>query len=436
MLIPNVHLETPNYTITRLRHDDLNNSEPLPASFDMVEKPDEEEAQKKAEEARQPRQEAAVKGVALGLPAPMPTVVDVPVPVPMLVAEPSLWSKFISFFASPATSKPEVKPEPARVEREKQGGRRDQPRSRRGREEERGPRPAGEGRDRGNGAKQPRQERQDRAERPQPVQAEGAAAGQQNRRRERGESGQRPEREQRPPRDGNRQREPRPAKVPPEVNAPVAETPMALIAEGGERPQERDRPPRRERGERRPRGERAPRSDQAAQGEGDNRRRDQVSADPAETSYGNENAAPTLSGSASYDLAHDAPVRTTPIAAAPEPVAAPIPTRVAEPASEPVAAPIVREPEVDVAIPSAPARTLHAEPAAHAPPPPKPRPQPEPYVIPPESGLVMVETAAQRARSAEAAAAEQSQSAPRRVRPPRPVITEEPLVMVETEHKD
>ena len=36
LLVPNRHLETPNYTIERLRHDDLNQSEPLPASFDLV----------------------------------------------------------------------------------------------------------------------------------------------------------------------------------------------------------------------------------------------------------------------------------------------------------------------------------------------------------------------------------------------------------------
>ena len=37
LLVPNRHLETPNYSIERLRHDDLNQSEPLPLSFDMVE---------------------------------------------------------------------------------------------------------------------------------------------------------------------------------------------------------------------------------------------------------------------------------------------------------------------------------------------------------------------------------------------------------------
>ena len=49
--------------IERLRHDDLNNSEPLPASFDMVEAGREDLAAKKVEDASAPRQEAAVKGV-------------------------------------------------------------------------------------------------------------------------------------------------------------------------------------------------------------------------------------------------------------------------------------------------------------------------------------------------------------------------------------
>ena len=43
MLIPNVHLETPNYTVTRMRHDDLNKTEPLAASYNLVEAPAEDE---------------------------------------------------------------------------------------------------------------------------------------------------------------------------------------------------------------------------------------------------------------------------------------------------------------------------------------------------------------------------------------------------------
>src|SRR5256712_5073508 len=73
LLVPNTYLETPNYKVQRLRHDDLNQSEPLPASFDMMERPEEEDVIKqKKEEAREPRQEAAVKGIPPGLPAPMP----------------------------------------------------------------------------------------------------------------------------------------------------------------------------------------------------------------------------------------------------------------------------------------------------------------------------------------------------------------------------
>ena len=52
LLVPNRHLETPNYSIQRLRHDDLNQSEPLPLSFDMVERPEEPDvAQQMKEEA-------------------------------------------------------------------------------------------------------------------------------------------------------------------------------------------------------------------------------------------------------------------------------------------------------------------------------------------------------------------------------------------------
>jgi ribonuclease E len=37
LLVPNRHLETPNYSIERMRHDDLNQGEVPPASFEMVE---------------------------------------------------------------------------------------------------------------------------------------------------------------------------------------------------------------------------------------------------------------------------------------------------------------------------------------------------------------------------------------------------------------
>src|SRR5689334_19732655 len=71
-LIPNMHLETPNYSVTRLRHDDLNNAEPLPASYNMVEVPAEEKSSAElSAETPPPRVEAAVKGITPQQPAPV-----------------------------------------------------------------------------------------------------------------------------------------------------------------------------------------------------------------------------------------------------------------------------------------------------------------------------------------------------------------------------
>ena len=71
VLIPNTHLETPNYKVERLRHDDLNQADVMPASYNLVEAPAEEEARGLAtEEARPPRPQAAVQGVTPEHPAP------------------------------------------------------------------------------------------------------------------------------------------------------------------------------------------------------------------------------------------------------------------------------------------------------------------------------------------------------------------------------
>ncbi len=74
-LIPNIHLETPNFKLTRLRHDDLNHSEPLPPSYAMVEVPTDEAAQTPdGTEAAAPRPEPAVKGITPQQPAPTAAV--------------------------------------------------------------------------------------------------------------------------------------------------------------------------------------------------------------------------------------------------------------------------------------------------------------------------------------------------------------------------
>jgi len=72
LLVPNRHLETPNYSVARMRHDELNQGEPLPASFQMVEQPVEvDPVTARMEEAKEPRQEAVVKGITPSQPAPI-----------------------------------------------------------------------------------------------------------------------------------------------------------------------------------------------------------------------------------------------------------------------------------------------------------------------------------------------------------------------------
>ena len=71
-LIPNMHLETPNYSVSRMRHDDLNNAEPLPPSYELVEAPTEEKTiAEAAQEAAAARPLAAVRGITPQQPAPV-----------------------------------------------------------------------------------------------------------------------------------------------------------------------------------------------------------------------------------------------------------------------------------------------------------------------------------------------------------------------------
>jgi ribonuclease E len=71
VLIPNIHLETPNYNITRLRHDDVKLGE-IQTSYQLVEKPAAEIALPSAsQEAKPVRQQAAVRGITPSQPAPV-----------------------------------------------------------------------------------------------------------------------------------------------------------------------------------------------------------------------------------------------------------------------------------------------------------------------------------------------------------------------------
>src|SRR5512142_2393734 len=99
LLVPNRHLETPNYTVQRLRHDDLNQAEPLPPSFDLVTAPEEPDlAKQMKEEAREPRQEAVVKGITPAQPAPVPVEAPPPAATPTRAPEEGWLSRMVAWF--------------------------------------------------------------------------------------------------------------------------------------------------------------------------------------------------------------------------------------------------------------------------------------------------------------------------------------------------
>jgi ribonuclease E len=128
ILVPNIHMETPNYVITRLRHEDIKSAE-LPASYEMVEKISEEILPPiTSQEVKATRPKAAVTGIKLDQPAP----VREEKPREQL----SFLDKFFSLFRPTNSNRPETTPDaeqaqenPPRTERGR--GRRDRNRSKR-----------------------------------------------------------------------------------------------------------------------------------------------------------------------------------------------------------------------------------------------------------------------------------------------------------------
>ncbi len=132
VLIPNIHLETPHYSIVRLRHDDLNHADEQQPSYKMMEMPAEEASGYKhsPEKAKPVRQEAAVKGITPTQPAP----VAAPVAEAKPEAKPTIIKKIIGWFKGLVEEEPVTEPTPQPVakpqqrnpqQRQRQDGRRD-----------------------------------------------------------------------------------------------------------------------------------------------------------------------------------------------------------------------------------------------------------------------------------------------------------------------
>ena len=71
VIVPNRHFETPQYDIVRLRHDQLDSEETVPASYQMASEPAPDETRLPSDETGRPaRPEAIVKSIAPSRPAP------------------------------------------------------------------------------------------------------------------------------------------------------------------------------------------------------------------------------------------------------------------------------------------------------------------------------------------------------------------------------
>jgi ribonuclease E len=187
LLVPNKHLETPNYKLERLRHDDPR-LEGLQASYTMIEEPSDEVGITRREKSK-PKQEPLIKGVLPDQPAPPAPPPPAPKPVaapaaqrPVVVAAPAPaapaapaagsgffgWVKNLFGGAStpapaPAVAQPAVAPAPAAApagndtKRNERGGRdgnrggRGGDRGGRGDRNERGGRGDGRGEAKGDG---------------------------------------------------------------------------------------------------------------------------------------------------------------------------------------------------------------------------------------------------------------------------------------------
>ena len=438
LLVPNRHLETPNYSVQRMRHDELNQGEPLPPSFQMVEQPEDLDPLKaRKDEAKEPRQEAVVKGITPAQPAPIGAQrAPEPAPEPAAAEAPpshSWLAKMLRWFrtgpapvaeatpprTAPAEPRREPRPAPPREGRGRTEGRREgHPR----RDERRPERERREGRG-GDEARRAEPHSAIESQRPQP-----ASARRDGERRE----GRREGREGRPPQAARPPREPQRPAVPKEAPEPGAPAPIAAEAArpaalGAGAEEHREGGSRRRRGRRGRGGERAERPP-----------REEAAGTPRDESPGEiERPVPqaAVSTAPPFESAPAEAASVPPTPALAEAVPMPARERATEPfasspppATEPIVVAARRVEAVPVEPPPVPEPVMSSVPSVPA----RHEPAPVPKVslaLPPDSGLVLVET---RFAAPPAEEPESEMPRPRRVRPPRVALAEEPLQMVET----
>ena len=176
VLIPNIHMETPHYTITRLRHDELNLRDAAEPSYKMVAMPEADSGYQAEPAAIPVRQEAVVKSIAPAQPAPSARPVVAAAPQ----AKTGLFGRIVGWFNNRTDDTPAATPTPTPARRERTNENRDRkPGQRRGRGEGRNGEGRGEGRGeaRGEGRNEARPQAARQAEpRQKDNRAEGANA--------------------------------------------------------------------------------------------------------------------------------------------------------------------------------------------------------------------------------------------------------------------
>jgi ribonuclease E len=212
VLIPNKFIETPNYTIERLRHDDPR-LEDTKASYAMADQPASEspyEAKKEDAVPAKPRQEAVVKGITPATPAPQREVVA--------ETAPSFWSKLFAFFKTepqaPAKPKATAHSRPGKGDANgSRGGRGQDRRRERDRGEGRSASAGEPGHGHGKTREQSREAREPREAREAREGRDGGREGRNGRSQGR-ETKETQGREQREPREPKQPREPRETREP------------------------------------------------------------------------------------------------------------------------------------------------------------------------------------------------------------------------------
>lgn len=134
LLLPNIHMVTPQHIIERIRHDELNQEDRNEVSYQMAVKPEETSLLpgRQKDEPVRPRQEAMVKGITPAQPAP--TVPEKRNANVQPAAESGFLSRILAFFRG--GSEPETASKPTEKREEKSSGERgrgNQNRGRRGR---------------------------------------------------------------------------------------------------------------------------------------------------------------------------------------------------------------------------------------------------------------------------------------------------------------